>query len=64
MIRANITKDEEQPMARLFNGHNHPIKKIVDFQQYYNLIDLVHQATKADQQVQEDYKYSKFTSKN
>ena len=32
MIRANVTEDEEQTMARFLNGLNHPIKKIADFQ--------------------------------
>jgi hypothetical protein len=45
------------------NGLNHPIKKITDFQLYFNLLELVHQATKAERQVQEDYKYSKYSSK-
>ena len=34
MIRANITEDEEQTMARFLNGLNYPIKKIADFQPY------------------------------
>ena len=64
MIRANIMEDEEQTMARFLNGLNYSIKKIADFQPYNNLLELVHQATKAERQVQEDYKYSKFNSKN
>src|SRR6187399_1953819 len=64
MIRANITEDEEQTMARFLNGLNYPIKKIADFQPYTTLLELVHQPTKAERQVLEDYKYSKFTSKN
>ena len=51
MIRANVMKDDEQIMARFFNGLNHPIKKIADFQPYPNLMELVHQATKAERQV-------------
>ena len=46
MIRANVTEDDEQTMARFFNGLNHPIKKIADFQPYSNLMRLVHQAYK------------------
>src|SRR3989337_1172683 len=56
-------EDEEQTMAKFLNGLNHPIKKIDDFQPYSNLLELVHQATKAERQVQEDYKYSKYSSK-
>ena len=51
-------------MARFLNGLNHPIKKIADFQPYSNLIDIVHQATKAERQVQDDFKYAKFSSKS
>ena len=63
MIWANVTKDDEQTMARFLNGLNHPIKKIADFQPYSNLIELVHQATKEERQVQDDFKYAKFSSK-
>ena len=63
MIRANVTEDDEQTMARFLNGLNHPIKKIADFQPYSNLIELVHQATKAERQVQDDFKYAKYSSK-
>ena len=64
MIRANVTEDDEQTMAHFLNGLNHPIKKITDFQPYSNLIELVHQATKAEHQVQDDYKYAKFSYKS
>ena len=63
MIRANVTEDDEQTMACFLNGLNHPIKKIADFQPYSNLIELVHQATKAERQVQDDFKNAKFSSK-
>ena len=46
MIRANVTEDDEQTMARFLNGLNHHIKKIADFQPYSNLIELVHQSTR------------------
>src|SRR4051812_10149106 len=64
MIRANVNKDDEQTMARFLNGLNHPIKRIADFQPYPNLIELVHQATKAERQVQDDFKYAKFSFKS
>ena len=64
MIRANVTEDDEQTMARFLNGLNHPIKKIADFQPYSNLIELVHQATKAERQLQDDFKDAKFSSKS
>jgi hypothetical protein len=50
-------------MARFLNGLNNPIKKIADFQPYSNLLELVNQATKAEQQVQDDFKYAKYSSK-
>ena len=64
MIRANVTEDDEQTMSHFLNGLNHPIKKIADFQPYSNLIKLVHQATKAERQAQDDLKYAKFSSKS
>ena len=64
MIRANVTEDGEKTMAHFLNGLNHPIKNIADFQPYSNLNDLVHQATKAEHQVQDDFKYAKYSSKN
>ena len=47
-------------MARFLN---HPIKSIANFQLYSNLIELVHQATKVELQVQDDFKYARFVSK-
>ena len=64
MIRANVTEDDEKTMARFLNGLNHPIKKIANFQPYSNLIELVHQATKVEHEVQDDYKYAMFSSKS
>ena len=64
MIRANVKEDDEQTMARFLNGLNHPIKKIADFQPYSNLIELVLQATKEEHQVQDDFKYAKYSSKS
>ncbi|KAK1602091.1 hypothetical protein QYE76_017134 [Lolium multiflorum] len=59
MMRANIQESKNQTIARFFNGLNYPIKKIVEFQQYSNMVELVHQASKAERQVNEDIKYSK-----
>jgi hypothetical protein len=63
MIRANVKEDDEKTMARFLNGLNHPIKKIADFQPYTTLLELVHQATKAERQVQEDLKYARYSTK-
>ncbi|KAK1686980.1 hypothetical protein QYE76_047828 [Lolium multiflorum] len=59
MMRANIQESEEQTIARFFNGLTYPIKRIVEFQPYSNMVELVHQASKAERQVIEDIKYSK-----
>ena len=63
MIWSNVKEDDEQTMARFLNGLNHPIKQIANFQPYSNLLELVHQATKAERQVQDDFKYAKYSSK-
>ncbi|KAK1642308.1 hypothetical protein QYE76_060113 [Lolium multiflorum] len=62
MMRVNIQESENQTIARFFNGLNYPIKRIVEFQPYSNMIELVHQASKAERQVNEDSKYSKSKS--
>jgi len=48
MIRANVYEDEEQTIARFMAGLHRNIQRIVEFQSYRHLIDLVHQATKAE----------------
>ena len=59
MMRANVDEYEEQSMARFMNGLNYPIKKIVEFQPYASLVELVHQATKAERHVLEELNYKK-----
>ena len=59
MMRANVQEPAEQTMARFLLGLNHPIKKIAEFQPYSNMVELVHNAIKAERQVQEDNKYAK-----
>jgi polyribonucleotide nucleotidyltransferase len=51
MIRANVYEDEEQTIARFMAGLHRIIQRIVEFQPYRCLIDLVHQATKAERQL-------------
>jgi len=55
MIRANVYEDEEQTIARFMSGLHHNIQHIVEFQQYHNLVELVHQASKAERQLQQEY---------
>jgi len=52
LIRGAIDELEEQTIARFLNGLNKPIRKIVDFQPYNNLVELLHQAIKAERHVQ------------
>jgi polyribonucleotide nucleotidyltransferase len=59
MIRANVYEDEEQTIARFIAGLHRNIQRIVEFQPYQSLIDLVHQATKAERQLQQDAKSTK-----
>ena len=51
--------NEEQTNARFMAGLHRNIQHIVEFQPYRHLIDLVHQATKAKRQLQQDAKNSK-----
>jgi hypothetical protein len=59
MIRANVYEDEEQTIACFMAGLHHSIQRIVEFQPYQCLINLVHQATKVERQLQQDAKSSK-----
>jgi hypothetical protein len=59
MIRANVYEDEEKTIARFMVGLHRSIQRIVEFQPYRRLIDLVHQATKAERELQQDAKNNK-----
>lgn len=48
MMRANIQEPEKQTIARYFHGLNYPIKRIVEFQPYSTIVELVHQASKVE----------------
>ncbi|KAK1595913.1 hypothetical protein QYE76_018335 [Lolium multiflorum] len=54
MMSANVDEREEQTMARFLNGLNIPVKRIVEFLPYKNMVELLHQATRAERQVRED----------
>ena len=62
LSRTHIVESEEQLMARFLNGLTYPIKKIVEFQPYENLVELVYQAMKVERQVTEELKYVKSKS--
>ena len=59
MIRARVHEDEEQSMSRFLSGLNKPIKRVVEFQTYYNVVELVHIAQKAERQLNDDVKPAK-----
>ncbi|KAK1663595.1 hypothetical protein QYE76_051754 [Lolium multiflorum] len=54
MMSANVDEREEQTMARFLNGLNIPVKRIVELLPYKNMVELLHQATRAERQVRED----------
>jgi hypothetical protein len=68
MMGLKLEEKEEQTLARFFNGLNHPIKRIMEFLPYTTLCDLVHKATRAERQLQNDAKYERtkgfFASRN
>ena len=59
MIRAGVYEDEEQTIARFLAGLHRNIQRIVEFQPYCHLVDLVHQASKVERQLQQDAKTNK-----
>ncbi|KAK1642189.1 hypothetical protein QYE76_059994 [Lolium multiflorum] len=62
MMSANVDEREEQTMARFLNGLNIPVKRIVEFLPYTNMVELLHQATRAERQVREDIASAKTKS--
>ena len=59
MIRAHVYEDAEQSMAQFLSGLNKPIKRVVEFQTYNNVVELVHIAQKAERQLNDDVKPAK-----
>jgi hypothetical protein len=51
MIRANVEEDREATMSRFLNGLNQDIANVVELQHYGELEDMVHMATKEEQQL-------------
>ena len=50
---------EEQTLATFLSGLNYPIRKIVDFQPHKTMMELLHQATKAERQLRADFAYER-----
>jgi hypothetical protein len=57
MIRTNVY--EEQSIAHFMSGLHRNIQHLVEMQQYHNLIEFVHQASKVERQLQQDIKISR-----
>ena len=51
MARANIEEDREATMARFRAGLNREIQNVVELQHYVELEDMVHMATKIENQL-------------
>ena len=62
MIRARVHEDEEQSMACFLSSLNKPIKRVVKFQTYNNVVELVHIAQKAERQLHDDAKPTKHSA--
>jgi hypothetical protein len=63
MIRARVHEDEEQSHGTFsLSGLNKPIKRVVEFQTYNNVVELVHIAQKAERQLNDDNKPAKHSS--
>ena len=62
MIRARVYEDAEQSMAQFLSGLNKPIKHVVEFQTYNNIVELVHIAQKAERQLHDDAKPTKHSA--
>jgi hypothetical protein len=51
MMSVNVNEQEEQTMTRFLNVFNIPLKRIVELLPYTNMVELLHQATRAEHQV-------------
>jgi hypothetical protein len=58
MSRDNVFRYEEQSIARFMASLHRNIQRPVEFHTYCNLIDLVHQASKAEHQLQQDMEFN------
>src|SRR3954463_16189951 len=57
MMRADVKELKEQTIARFLDGLNRPILKIVNSQPYKTLVNVLHQATKAERHLQKEHAY-------
>ena len=59
VLRVDLKELEEQTMARFLSGLNYPIRKIVDFQPYKNMTELLYQDTKVERHIRADFAYER-----
>jgi hypothetical protein len=62
--RARVCEQPEQTMQRFLAGLNYNIKRIVRHHQYFDMIDLLHQAHEAELQLVDDAKFAPHSSTN
>ena len=63
MIRANVEEDREATMARFLFGLNREIANAVELQHYVELEDMVHMATKIENQIKRSHVQVKIRAK-
>lgn len=51
MLQANLEEDEEVTMIRFINGLSNDVRDIVELQEYVDMEELLHKATKVEQQL-------------
>jgi hypothetical protein len=51
MIRDNVVEDREVTIARFLNGLNRKITNMIELQNYIELKDMAHMATKIERQL-------------
>lgn len=61
-IRSNTLEDGEATIARFLNGLSYEIRDVVELQHFVDIEDLVHQASKVEQQIKRRGNYKKHSS--
>lgn len=61
-IRANVEESREMAMARFMSGLNYEIRDVVELQDHLDIEELVHQATKVEQQLKRKSSYKRSNS--
>ena len=61
-IRSNTREDEDATIARFLNGLNYEIRDVVELHHFMDIEELVHQASKVEQQLKRKSTYKKHSS--